>query len=147
MHTDTHAIRHRLEIEASPQQVFDAITRPDQLARWWTPRVQAEPKAGTTAIFRFGDGSYAVHMHLDRLEPGRRVHWTCVEGDWRGHHFHFDIEPHERGALLRFTHGGWPTQEDFYMHCNAKWGFFLSASLKALLEGRVPVPHPNEPKI
>jgi hypothetical protein len=57
------------------------------------------------------------------------------------------VSPHERGSVLRFYNGGWPAQDDFYMHCNAKWGLFLAVSLKQYLEEGRGVPHPQEARI
>ena len=37
--------------------------------------------------------------------------------------------------------------DDFYQHCNCKWGFFLAVSLKSYLENGVGQPHPRDPNI
>lgn len=145
-HDDSHAIVHRIEIEADPAAVFAAITEPNRLAAWWTTRVDATPRVGHVAAFMFGNGS-TCRMRIDELRPVCRVRWTCVEGAWPGMTLTYDIEPHARGAALRFEHAGWPERSDFYGHCNAKWGFFLAVSLKSLLETGTGTPHPHEPRI
>ncbi len=142
-----HAIRHRVEIETPVEKLYAALTEADLLASWWTTRVDATPREGSTASFGFGDGSHQVRMKVEELVPNRRVRWTCTEGPWQGMSFTFELSPHEKGSALRFENAGWSEQDDFFMHCNSKWGFFLSASLKSYLEGGQGVPHPNEPKI
>ncbi|MFT5434337.1 MAG: hypothetical protein ACI9OJ_005050 [Myxococcota bacterium] len=61
--------------------------------------------------------------------------------------FVFDIVEHERGAVLRLSNERWTDDGDFYMHCNAKWGFFLAVSLKKYLEDGTGQPHPQDPSI
>lgn len=143
----THAICHRIEIEAAPAKVFDALATQAGLSAWWTTMVKTDGSSGSVAEFRFGDGKSGADMRIDELLPQKRVAWTCVDGPWKEMTFHFDIEPHERGAALRFTNDGWPEQNDFFRHCNSKWGFFLTASLKSYVEEGSGTPHPGEPKI
>ena len=140
------AILHRVEIEASPDQLVDALSQREGLAAWWTPMVEADPKVGSIAKFRFGDGSMGPDMRVESLDA-EGVAWLCVEGPWKGHRFHFDVRPHERGSELRFRHEGWASADDFFMHCNAKWGFFLAVSLKSYLETGTGAPHPQDPSI
>lgn len=142
-----HSIHHCLEIEASPTRLFDALTRPDQLAAWWTPRVERQGEGvGAVLQFRFGDGG-GPDMRVDAQEEGRLVQWHCVAGPWQGMTFRFALAPHARGVVLRFDHSGWSEQSDFFGHCNAKWGYFLAVSLKRYLETGEGAPHPRDPKI
>lgn len=143
----SHAIRHRIEIEAPTERLFSAVAEQEGLAAWWTPMVEAEVEVGSVAKIRFGDGQHGPDMRIEQLEPGKRIVWTCIDGPWPGHRFTFDIEPHERGSVLRFTHDDWAEADDFYMHCNAKWGFFLAVSLKRYLETGEGQPHPHDPSI
>jgi uncharacterized protein YndB with AHSA1/START domain len=144
---ETYAIHHRVEVEASPEALFDALSTQDGLACWWTPMVETEATVGSIIKFRFGDGKGGADMRIDELVPGKRVAWTCVEGPWPEMRFVFSIEAHERGAVLLFDHEGWPEVGDFYRHCNTKWGYFLASSLKPYLESGTGAPHPQDPSI
>ncbi len=145
--TTTHAIHHRVEIETSPKALYEALTSQTGLASWWTPMTTTEPTVGSVAKFRFGDGSSGADMRIDELEPTKRVAWTCVDGPWPKMQFIFSIAPHQRGAVLTFDHLGWPEVNDFYRHCNTKWGYFLASSLKPYLESGNGAPHPQDPSI
>lgn len=147
MNAQHSSIHHRVEIEASAAQVYAALTESSQLAAWWTREAEAGAHVGEVSRFWFGQGSPAVEMQIRELQPDIRVAWTCVAGPWRGHELRFDIEAHERGACLRFCHEGWASEDDFFAHCSTKWGWFLAASLKPLLEGGQGAPHPDEPRI
>jgi uncharacterized protein YndB with AHSA1/START domain len=140
-------IRHRIEIHTQPDELYKAITERDGLASWWTPMVEAAPEERSVAMFRFGDGSVGPDMKITELEPGKRAVWLCVAGPWVDHEFVFDIDTGDKGAVLRFAHKGWADAGDFYMHCNAKWGFFLGVSLKKYLETGTGEPHPNDPDL
>ncbi len=44
------AIKHRVEIRATPDKVFRAIAEQDGLAHWWTELVEAKPEIGTVGV-------------------------------------------------------------------------------------------------
>ncbi|MGH1347790.1 MAG: SRPBCC family protein [Nannocystales bacterium] len=147
MNNQTFSIKHRIELDVKPASVYDAVSTQAGLASWWTTMVETSGELGSLAAFRFGDGEHGADMRIDTLTEGMLVRWHCVDGPWKGLDFTFDIQPHERGSVLRFENSGWPETGDFYMHCNAKWGFFLAVSLKQLLETGAGVPHPDDPRI
>ncbi|MBV1911739.1 MAG: hypothetical protein KUG78_20775 [Kangiellaceae bacterium] len=94
------------------------------------------------------NGDHQVKMTIKQLVPHSKVVWQCAEGPWIDTgNFEFTIEPDERGAQLKFAHLDWPTADEFYMHCNSKWGFFLTVSLKNLLEKGKGNPYPMDPSI
>ncbi len=147
MSDSTFSIRHRIEVEATPSALYSAISTQEGLSSWWTPMTEASPEVGTVARFRFGDGKHGPDMRIDELVEDQRVVWRCVDGPWKDMAFHFNVSSHERGAVLHFVHEGWPDNGDFYMHCNAKWGFFLAVILKNYLEKGTGAPHPQDPSI
>jgi uncharacterized protein YndB with AHSA1/START domain len=44
-------------IAATPEQVYAALTRQDDLARWWTTDLSATAEVGSVAEFRFNQGA------------------------------------------------------------------------------------------
>lgn len=89
-----------------------------------------------------------VDMQIETLTTNELVVWQCVAGPWQETgSFIFSITPDERGAVLHFKHQGWKETDDFYQHCNCKWGFFLAVSLKSYLEKGLGQPHPQDPNI
>lgn len=142
------AIMHKIEMDASPATVFDALVTQAGLSAWWTDAT-AQPEIGSEAKFAFGpQGEHVVKMKVTELVPGGKVVWQCVEGPWEQTGlFEFDLEAIERGTALRFTHSDWPEADDFFRHCNSKWGFFLGTSLKDYVETGQGKPHPNDPAL
>ena len=47
----------------------------------------------------------------------------------------FLLNRESRGTLLRFTHGSWRAETDYFVACNTVWGGLLFR-LKAVAEGR-----------
>ena len=141
------AILHRIELRESPRHVYDALSTTAGLAAWWTPMVETDARVGGEARFRFGDGEHGPDMRITELQPGERVAWHCERGPWQGHDFVFDIRPGPKGAVLLFSHSGWAAADEFFMHCNSKWGYFLGVSLKSLVETGTGAPHPQDPDL
>ena len=141
-------ILHRIIIEASPEKVYSALTEQDLLSAWWT-KSTTEGKVDSIANFFFGpNGEHKVDMKIIDLDPNKQVIWKCVNGPWENtEEFQFRIQADERGSVLQFKNTGWKESNEFFMHCNSKWGFFLTVSLKNLLEQGIGQPHPNEPNI
>ncbi len=141
-------ILHRVIIEASPEKVFSALTKQSQLSAWWT-KAETKGELGSEIHFFFGEnGDHLVKMKITELISNKRVCWTCSDGPWIDtKSFVFNIEKDVRGSALEFSNLGWAEPNEFFMHCNSKWGFFLTVSLKNLLEKGVGQPHPLEPNI
>lgn len=122
-------------ISAPRERVYETITEQAGVASWWTPDVvNAEPKVGSVAEFRFG-GGYVTKMEVAALEPGRRVVWTVRHGvpGWANTSVSWDLTPTERGTTLRFAHRDYPSIEGSFANVTFNWAWYL-ASLKTYLE-------------
>ena len=120
------SIKHFLIIKAPPEKVFEAITTTEGLKGWWTLDANADEKVGGIAEFIFGE-RYHNKMQITELEQNRRVEWKCFQGDkeWIGTTFEFDIEEKNEDTVLRFAHGNWKGETDFFASCNYQWGYYM----------------------
>jgi uncharacterized protein YndB with AHSA1/START domain len=127
-------IVHVVDIAATPDRVYDALTTQRGLAGWWTREARAEPRIGAINEFGF-PGKMAFRLKVERLDPARRVAWSSVQGppDWSGTLVTFDIAPAPSGSTLRFTHGGFASAQGGFGVYSYSWAQFLR-SLKLLLE-------------
>lgn len=141
-------ILHRIIIEASPEEVYSALTEQTKLSAWWT-KTETDKQIGSTANFFFGpNAEHKIEMEIIDLLPNKHVCWKCKSDPWaHTQAFEFNIQKDERGSALQFSNLGWIDTDEFFMHCNSKWGFFLGVSLKNLLEKGIGQPHPHEPRI
>lgn len=120
------AIKHYLVIKASPGKVYKAISTTNGLRRWWTAEANADDQVGGFAEFTFGK-QYYNKMKITKLIPDKIVKWECLEGnaEWIGTTFHFYLEEKDGSTILRFIHGNWKDETDFFASCNYHWGYYM----------------------
>jgi len=137
-------ILHKVGVEnATPEQVYDALTTLEGLAGWWTEDTSGSTDVGGVIEFRFPPGGF--DMAVRELEPGRRVVWEVVAGpeEWIGTHVRWLLRQDGAYTLVFFRHDGWKEQVEFMHHCSTKWATYLM-SLKSLLETGEGRPSPND---
>ena len=123
-----------LPIAAPPERVYAAITEESALSSWWTPDVDAEPRVGSIAEFRFRGGRFVAKMEITELEPDRGVRWVVTGcAGVGGHVCQLGAGPAADGTRVRFGHHGYPSVEGSFASANFNWAFYLS-SLKDYLE-------------
>ncbi len=140
-------INHRVGIKASPENIYNALTTDDGLAKWWTSDTSGAGEVDSTIEFRFnGEGPDFI---VTKLIPNKMVCWLhskSVPEAWIGTRISFKLEAQEEQTFVRFTHSNWKETTDFMAHCSTKWAVFL-LSLKAFLETGEGKPFPNDVKI
>jgi len=126
-----------LTIAAAPGRVFNALTKPDEIARWWTNDLNATPEVGSLAEFRFGEwGDFVLRFEVAELDEGSKVHWISrlsPMAQWAGTSVTWQLTPVHNGTRLLFTHDGFAQVDEVYEQTQGNWEYFL-ASLKSYLE-------------
>jgi uncharacterized protein YndB with AHSA1/START domain len=140
---DTKSIYHRLLIKSPVETVFEALTKQEGLAGGWTSHTTAAPEMGSIARFRF-EPDYVKEMKILELQAYRKVKWECINGyeEWIGTTVSFDLEPHVKGTILLFRHGGWQNYSQDFASCSFDWALFLR-SLRLLCETGKGLPYPD----
>ncbi len=134
-------MRHFITIEATPKDVYAALTTDRGLRGWWTADSHIEPRVGGAAEFGFDERAAVFRMTVEELVPSKRVVWTC-QGDppeWAGTRLTWELEPGDGVTHLRFIQSGWREITDFVASCNSTWGELIYR-LKDYLEGKNPGP-------
>ena len=134
---------HQVNIKATPDTIYQAISTQDGLSSFWTSDSQAEPKVGSIAIFGFGGPSQ--RMRVDELVPGKRVTWTALDDfpTWDSTTVTWDISPAEKGETsVIFRHGNWSpsVSQDDLGSVNYTWGLIVER-LRQYSETGKPVPY------
>jgi uncharacterized protein YndB with AHSA1/START domain len=140
-------ILHRIGVEdASPEQVYDALTTLDGLAGWWAERTTGKTDVGGVIELRFGPGG--IDMEVAQLDPGRSVRWNVVAGpdEWIGTTVGWDLRQEDGFTIVLFRHEGWREPVEFMHHCSTKWATYL-VSLKQLVETGSGAPDPRDLRI
>jgi uncharacterized protein YndB with AHSA1/START domain len=126
-------ILHDFPISAPVSQVFDAVSTPSGLDRWWTLTSAGEARADS--VFRLGFGpEYDWRAQVSRCEKDRafELEITSASPDWVGTRVSFDLQPTESGTQVRFAHRGWPDESDHYRTSSFCWAMYLRLLSRAL---------------
>ena len=147
-------IEREIHIDASPEVVFDVVSRPEHLREWWPDDARYEVAHGAAGEIVFGDagaGGTVVAFSVEEVEPPHTFsfRWTQPAGETAaaGNSLlvTFELTPSGGGTLLRMTESGfremgWEAAvlEEQYREHVTGWDFYLprSAPDGATLERR-----------
>jgi uncharacterized protein YndB with AHSA1/START domain len=137
-----YAIVLERAIAAAPERVFDALTQPDELARWWTTELSATPEVGSLSEFRFNQGEAVRQFEVVELAEGERIRWAVLRGPthWAATCVTWRLTAGHNGTTLVFTHDGFALADPFCAQTRAEWVFYLD-SLCSYLETGKGVPY------
>lgn len=148
------SIEREVYVDASPQIVFDVVSRPEHLKEWWPDDATYDVEAGATGEIVFGHpgaGGGAVAITVVEVLPPRSFsfRWTHPADQPAAEEnsllVTFELTPSGSGTLVRmietgFREMGWETAvlEEQYRDHVTGWDFFLPrlAAYAATLEGR-----------
>lgn len=126
-----------LTIEATPAEVYAALTTPEGLRGWWTEECDVDTRVGGEHRFRFGP--HYKHMRIDTLDPQREVRWHCTaarididrftrKDEWMGTDLLFRLAPAPGGhTRLDFEHIGLVPGFECYDLCSNGWQHCLAS--------------------
>ncbi|MEL7002012.1 MAG: SRPBCC domain-containing protein [Bacteroidota bacterium] len=136
----THSIHHDLEIVASADKVFQAISEPQHLVNWWPLRCTGLPKDKGKYNFYFSP-EYDWHGVVTKVKKNMSFHikMTKADEDWSPTSFGFDLVPQDKGVLLKFWHVGWPACNAHFRRSSFCWAILLKG-LKDYTERGIIVP-------
>jgi len=89
-------ITREVEFPQSPDEVWEAITDPDQLEEWFANDVELDPRPGGAGIFRWEDGEERRATVVE-AEPGERL---VLDWDDDGGEVELTLEETEDGTRL-----------------------------------------------
>ncbi|KUN89034.1 polyketide cyclase [Streptomyces bungoensis] len=136
------SIEREIHIDATPEVVYEVVSRPEHLREWWPDEAEFEPVPGATGVISFGDratpGAQVVPLTVIEAEPPRRFSFRWVyDKDAAAAPADsllvtFELIPSGAGTLLRFTETGfrekgWEAavlEEQYRQHVTG-WDHFL----------------------
>ena len=71
-------VRREIVLEAPVEDVWEAITDPEQLGEWFANEVELDVREGGEGRFRWADGE-TRDASIDTVEPRRRLGFTWAE--------------------------------------------------------------------
>ena len=138
--SESRSHRHQLEIAASPEAVWKAITQAEQLANWFPIEAEVEPGPGGRLTYSWGKDHSGSHR-IEVWNPPHhlRTTWEVKLGeDEADRQLMVDwfIEGTAGGSRLRLVHSGFEPGVDWdedFTGTQRGWSFEL-LSLKHYLE-------------
>jgi uncharacterized protein YndB with AHSA1/START domain len=123
-------LEKRVELDASPEQVWEAIASGPGIATWFVPH-EVEPRVGGAVEQDYG-GGFTTRGRVTAWEPGRRFAYGAFEqpDDGRPNYaFEFLVEGRDGGGtVLRFVQSGFldgADWDDEYDSFDAGWTLFF----------------------
>ena len=133
---------HRIQIDAPPERVWEALTTPDQISQWFFGvDTESDWTVGSTVVHR---GEYQGRAYEDKgeileLDPPRRfvhTHWSPMSGlpDTPEHaqRVSWTLEPSDGGTALTVDEENLPSEQAKAIS-DQSWPQALDA-LRSLLE-------------
>lgn len=150
------SIEREIRIDATPEVVYEVVSRPEHLREWWPDEAEFEPVPGATGVVSFGDratpDAQVVPLTVIEADPPRRFSFRWVydkdapAAPADSLLVTFELIPSGAGTLLRFTETGfrekgWEAavlEEQYRQHVTG-WDHFLPR-LVAYVARRVSAP-------
>ncbi len=118
-------IDHEIKIDATPEQVFAALSTHEGVSSWQTPHAEGTGAVGSQWRFKF-TGRAEFDWEVIESEPTKIV-WRCTKGpgDSIGTTATFLISEAGGRTLLELKHSGWPGTHGNFRKCNTIWAVLL----------------------
>ncbi|VTR78520.1 SRPBCC domain-containing protein [Cellulomonas hominis] len=141
--TEPGSIEREIHVEASPEVVYEVVSRPEHLREWWPDDAvlgEAVPGAEGEIVFgeRGGPDATVERLTVVEAEPPRTFsfRWTHPEGATAGPGnsllVTFELVPSGSGTLVRMTETGFRERgwevavlEQQYAEHVAGWDWFV----------------------
>jgi uncharacterized protein YndB with AHSA1/START domain len=121
------AIEQSYYVDAPRERVFQALTEPKMLVKWFLTSAYVDPREGGDYDFDWLNG-YHYSGRIMRFEKNETVSYS-----WgRETRATFELTRKGRGTLLKLHHDGFADPEPLGMAAS-NWGYFLT-NLKSVLK-------------
>lgn len=127
-------------IDRSPAEVFAAIL---DTRSWWNESIEGSTSSAGD-LFGFDvQGLHRTRIRVTDVVPDERVEWHVEDNafgfvedqtEWIGNRIVFELDADGDATRLTFTQHGLVPEYECYDVCSNAWGFFISDSLRNLVE-------------
>lgn len=130
-------------LNCSSELVWEAITRADQMRRWFFSEIENfSPELGFSTEFNVhAEGKDFLHQgKIIEVSPQASIRYDWRYGGYPGEStVNWQLSPHEAGTLLTVTHQGidsFPQSEPAFTaeSCQGGWQYFINQRLKDYIQ-------------
>jgi uncharacterized protein YndB with AHSA1/START domain len=133
-------IEREIHVDASPEVVFEVVSRPEHLREWWPDDARFESVAGAPGELFWRDGTtgetMTVALTVVEVDPPSRFsfRWCYTDADRGGDSLlvTFDLVPTEQGTRVRMTETGFREMgweiavlEEHYRDHASAWAHYI----------------------
>lgn len=134
--TKPDSVARTIRIEASPEDVWEALTTAHGLENWFPIEADVTPGVGGRIRSKWDDTTW-FEERIVRWEPGKILSTTGVDGGWAGISTEFHLQSDGAATVLRVVSSGFGPDDDWQEMLESfglGWSFELNG-LKHYLEG------------
>jgi uncharacterized protein YndB with AHSA1/START domain len=134
----TAPIVRSVEVQTTPERLFELLVEPAALVQWWPAVADLEPRLGGRVRMEFRGGESIVTGEVNRFEPphGLGFTWVRAEAPDVTTQVDFTVSALDEGrSRIEVVHSGWEQAPELRPMHDAGWAHFL-ACLADLAEGR-----------
>ncbi|GAA4526346.1 MULTISPECIES: SRPBCC family protein [Nonomuraea] len=103
------SIEREIHVDASPEVVFEVVSRPEHISQWWTDDADFEAAPGAVGEFVWGDRAVVSPMTVVQVEPPRLFSFRWCYSDGKVAEsllVTFELTPSGTGTRIRLTETG-----------------------------------------
>jgi uncharacterized protein YndB with AHSA1/START domain len=136
------SIERELHVDASPEVVFEVLSRPEHIRDWWSAETEFEPVAGAASRLTWTDQAtgrqQSTPFTVVEADPPKRFsfRWTyddgAIPGPGNSLLVTFELVPSGQGTTVRFSETGYRERgweaavlEAHYNDHRQGWDFYL----------------------
>lgn len=127
-------IFHHFPINASTKRVYETISTPTGLDKWWTKKCSGKVDIRETMHLHF-EPDYNWTAIVSKHSPNQEFELTMQtsDKDWEGSKVGFRLTDKNNVTEVEFYHTGWKEANEHYRISNYCWAMYLRL-LKRCLE-------------
>jgi uncharacterized protein YndB with AHSA1/START domain len=106
------SIEREIHVDASPEVVFEVVSRPEHISEWWSDEADLDPAPGAVGSITWHDPADTVPIKVVQAEPPRlfSFRWCYpdnkVDDEAGSLLITFELVPSGTGTLVRLTETG-----------------------------------------
>jgi uncharacterized protein YndB with AHSA1/START domain len=136
--SETAPIVRSVDVRTTPERLWELLTEPQELVRWWPDMAELEPREGGSVRMVFAANSSVVNGRVTRFEPpgGLGFTWQREQSPGAVTKVEFTVTDLGDGRCrVEVVHSGWEAAPELRPLHDLGWAHFL-ACLADLAEGR-----------
>ena len=134
-------IVHQLMIHSSPGKVYEAVSNPAGIDKWWSLSCEGTPELAAEYVLNFGPGyNWKARVYRILQDKVFALQFSDADDDWTGTRVCFELESSGDSTRVLFQHNGWQSPNEHYRISCYCWAMYLRL-LKRYVEFEEEVPY------